>query len=121
MACVAAWLRAGGWGVRVAEGYAHGNDIEARRGSKRWLIEAKGAGSRPELRVDYFLVVLGCLLQRMSDAPAVYSIALPVHPQFERLWERLPSLAKKRIGISLLLVDSSGAVRQVNRRTYHTG
>ena len=110
-AAVAAWLRSHGWEVQLAEGRAHGIDIEARRGSERWVIEAKGLGSSDPMRVNYFLAVLGCLLQRMSDDRATYSIALPDHRQFERLWMRLPALAKQRTGISLLLVSDAGQVR----------
>jgi hypothetical protein len=65
------------------------------------------------MRVNYFLGVLGELLQRMSDPEAKYSIALPDLPQFRRLWERLPELAKRRTTISALFVSGSGDVEEV--------
>ena len=89
--------------------------MDAHSGLSRWIIEVKGQGSRPEMRVNYFLGILGELLQRMSDPQARYSIALPDLPQFRRLWERLPSLAKERTGISALFVASSGKVEEVKQ------
>jgi hypothetical protein len=112
-AAISSWLQANGWGVRVAEGRSHGVDIEARRRGERWVIEAKGVGSRPEMRLNYFLGILGTVLQRMSDEDATYSIALPDYGQYERLWQRLPRLAKERTGISLLLVAEDRTVRQL--------
>jgi len=62
------------------------------------------------MRVNYFLSILGEILQRMDDPEAKYSIALPDIKQFRLLWERFPSLAKKRTGISILFVDSNGKI-----------
>jgi hypothetical protein len=53
------WLEADGWTVEVAWRGAHGVDIAARRDADLWLIEVKGRGSRPEMRVNYFLAILG--------------------------------------------------------------
>ena len=85
-------------------------DIEAVRGGKRWLIEVKGIGSRSAMRVNYFIGVLGETLQRMDHAEAKYSIAVPDVPQFRRLWDRLPDLAKQRTTISALFVTPDGSV-----------
>jgi hypothetical protein len=108
-----AWLEAAGWKVDVAWGGEHGIDMDARRGDSRWIIEVKGQGSRPEMRVNYFLGVLGETLQRMNDPQARYSIALPDLPQFRRLWDRLSSVAKERTRISALFVAGSGEVEEV--------
>ena len=104
-------LTAEGWTVSTAWSHAPGVDIDARRGSDRWMIEIKGPGSRPQMRVNYFLSMLGEILQRMDDPNARYSIALPDLPQYRRLWERLPMLAKQRTGIDILFVDENGKVR----------
>jgi hypothetical protein len=104
------WLDADGWSASVAWAKQPGADIDARRGEERWLIEVKGPGSRPQMRVNYFLGILGETLQRMSDPHARYSIALPELIQYRRLWERLPALAKKRAGISAIFVSKSGGV-----------
>ncbi len=106
------WLKDQGWHVNVAWSNQPGIDIEATRNGERWIIEVKGRGSRPPMRVNYFLAVLGELLQRMCDPKAKYSIALPDLEQYRRLWERLPQLAKKRTGISALFVDNNGKVQE---------
>lgn len=104
------WLRARGWETSIAWGREHGIDIEAQQQNLRWVIEVKGRGSRPEMRVNYFISMLGELLQRMDDPTATYSIALPDMPEFHRLWQRLPALVKARTGISALFVNTSGMV-----------
>jgi len=104
-------LNSEGWVVKTAWAHATGVDIDARRGSDRWMIEVKGPGSRPQMRVNYFLSMLGEILQRMDDPNARYSIALPDLPQYRGLWERLPMLAKQRTGIDILFVDTDGKVR----------
>ena len=104
-------LTAEGWTVSTAWSHAPGVDIDARRGSDRWMIEVKGPGSRPQMRVNYFLSMLGEILQRMDDPAARYSIALPDLPQYRGLWNRLPMLAKQRTGIDILFVDADRKVR----------
>lgn len=109
------WLKADGWRAEVAWGRQRGVDIEAvGRDGERWLIEVKGCGSRSAMRVNYFIAVLGETLQRMDDANARYSIALPDMPQFRGLWDRLPRLAKERTRISILFVGADGRVREAH-------
>jgi hypothetical protein len=60
------------------------------------------------MRINYFLSILGELLQRMDDPEAEYSIALPDMKQFRGLWQRLPKLAKSRTKISALFISQSG-------------
>lgn len=104
------WLVGEGWQVQVAWGRSQGIDIEAHQGTKHWVIEVKSGGSLQPMRVNYFLGALGELLQRMDNPEASYSIAFPDMQQFRRLWERLPALAKNRMGISALFVDKNGNV-----------
>lgn len=104
------WLSRDGWQVKVQWGKAPGIDIEATRGSERWVIEAKGCGSLQPMRVNYFIGILGETLQRMDDPAARYSIALPDLPQYRGLWQRLPRLAKTRTGISILFAGSDGKI-----------
>jgi hypothetical protein len=99
-----------GWQTEVAWGGTHGIDIDARRGSERWIIEVKGGGSRDAMRVNYFLSILGEVLQRMNDPAARYSIALPNVQQFRNLWMRLPALARKRTAIDAIFVSENGAI-----------
>lgn len=107
------WLNKDGWNIEVAWGKMPGIDIDAKRGSERWIIEVKGPGSRSPMRVNYFIGILGEALQRMIDPNARYSIALPDLRQYRGLWERLPRLAKSRTTISLLLVSKSGQIESV--------
>ncbi len=102
------WLIAQGWKTQVAWGGQHGIDIDARRGTERWIIEVKGCGSRSEMRVNYFLGILGETLQRMDDPTARYSIVLPDMRQFRNLWNKLPWLAKQRTTIDIILVSEDG-------------
>lgn len=110
---IQSWLEAAGWRVEVRWGHDHGVDLDAFRGSERWRIEVKGGGSLDPMRVNYFLAVLGELLQRMDDPAARYSIALPDVQQFRGLWSRLPKIAKARTQITALFVGSPGAVEEV--------
>jgi hypothetical protein len=108
------WLESSGWQASVVWGRSPGIDIKATKNDQRWIIEAKGCGSLSPMRVNYFLSILGELLQWMDDPGAHYSIALPDMKQFRRLWQRLPRLAKPRTTISALFVDSRGAVNEVS-------
>jgi hypothetical protein len=110
---VKSWLELDGWSVEVAWGKQRGVDLIAKRGAEIWLIEAKGCGSRPEMRVNYFIGMLGELLQRMSLPDARYSIALPDMQQFRRLWDRLPALARERTQITAIFVSTEGAITHV--------
>jgi hypothetical protein len=109
------WLEAQGWTVEVAWAKTRGIDLHARRGEQRWIIEAKGSGSRDAMRVNYFPAVLGETLQRMDDPKAAYSIALPDLKQFRNLWSRLPMVAKQRTKITALFVKGDGRVEQVDK------
>jgi len=104
------YLSTRGWDTRIAWDKGHGPDIEAKRGTERWIIEVKGPGSRDQMRVNYFLFILGEILQRMNDPNCKYSIALPDMKQFRGLWERLSELAKNRTGVTALFVNSVGGV-----------
>jgi hypothetical protein len=108
-----AWLEGIGWNVVVTWGRSQGINIDARQSGRRWVIEAKGRGSLDPMQVNYFLGVLGELLQQMRDPQAKYSVALPDLPRFRRLWNRLPEMAKRRTGFSALFVDDSGRVEEV--------
>lgn len=104
------WLIGEGWQVQVAWGHSQGVDIKASQGTMKWVIEVKGGGSLQPMRVNYFLGVIGELLQRMDEPDTSYSIAFPDIQQFKGLWERLPALAKQRTKITALFVDRNGKV-----------
>ena len=104
------YLERDNWTVTVAWGKKRGIDIDAKKGKHRWIIEAKGCGSLSPMRVNYFISGLGELLQHMDDYDAKYSLAVPDIEQFKKLWEKLPDLAKERIKISCLFVDTNGNI-----------
>ncbi|MBO3744993.1 hypothetical protein J5X84_02860 [Streptosporangiaceae bacterium NEAU-GS5] len=99
------YLEASGWSVTVAWGRDHGIDIEAHRGHEHLYLEAKGEAANPAQQVNYFIGALGELVQRLRDPSASYGLALPDHPQYRRLAERLPPLARQRLNLVVMLVD----------------
>jgi hypothetical protein len=101
-----------GWQVQSIWGRAAAIDFEAQRDAQRWMIAAKGSSSFDAVRVNYFLAILGELLQRMTDADARYSIALPDMKQLHRFWPTLPSIAKARTEVTALFVAPSGEVTE---------
>jgi hypothetical protein len=99
------YLTDNGWEVDVAYGKKGGIDILAKKEALRWVIEVKGCGSRPPMRNNYFLTVLGETLQRMDCNETRYSIAFPDMEKFRRLWNELPNLAKERTKIDCIFVS----------------
>jgi hypothetical protein len=95
-----------GYSTTVAWGHSRGADIVAEKGNERLIIEVKGCGSLQPMRVNYFLSILGEVLQRMDSEDCKYFIALPKIQQYVNLWYKLPALAKQRTKISLILVDN---------------
>lgn len=102
------------WQVEIAWGKTHGADVVAQKGNQKWIIEIKGCGSLNAMRVNYFLSIIGELLQRMDDSNAKYSIALPNMKQFRKLWERFPKLAKERTTISAMFISKDGSILEEN-------
>lgn len=103
-----------GYLTSVAWGHSRGADIVAQKGNERLIIEVKGCGSRQQMRVNYFLAILGEVLQRMDNTNCDYFIALPKMQQYLNLWQKLPKLAKQRTKISLILVDDNGHLEFFN-------
>lgn len=107
------WLSTDGWTTKIAWARERGSDVVAtKQDAAPWVIEVKGCGSRPQMQGNYFLAILGQILQRMQDPSAKYSIALPDLPRFRGLWERLPDAAKARAGVSALFVGADGSVAE---------
>jgi hypothetical protein len=107
-AAVKAHLEADGWTVTVAWGRERGIDIDARGASERLVIEAKGEAPAGPQQVNYFLGALGELIQRMDDPTARYGLAFPDHRQYRGLVDRLPALAKERLGLVVYFVGVDG-------------
>ena len=107
-------LESNGWSLKVAWGRERGIDIEALRGAERWIIECKGTGSLAPMQNNYFVGVIGELMQRMSDDRAKHSIAFPDLPKFRRLWSELPRTVKERLRLSALFVSGDGNVAELS-------
>ncbi len=103
------YLEERGFSVVVAWGRERGPDLDARRGTDRWIVEAKSEAPSGPQQVNYFLGALGELVQRMSDASARYALALPDHKQYRGLVDRWRSLARKRLRLAVFFVRPEGA------------
>ena len=105
---ISKYLEDHGFTVTVAWGRTRGIDIDASRGSDRLIIEAKAEVPNPPQQVNYFLNALGELVQRMNDPNARYGLALPDNRQYRGLVDRLPPLARARLGLNVYFVRRSG-------------
>lgn len=102
-----------GWHAEITQRKSHSLDIEASRGKERWIIEVSGLGT-PDF-VNSFVSVFGEILQRMDDPRNKYSVAFPDMKPFRRLWERLPTLAKNKTGITALFIDPAEMVTEIDK------
>ncbi|MBQ3652839.1 MAG: hypothetical protein II954_00305 [Synergistaceae bacterium] len=104
-----------GWIVSINLGHNKGVDFEARKDDSCWRIEAKSSYAlkkgtllpREASKTNYFLNALSEILQRMDDPNVHYAIAFPKINKYEELWAQLPSEAKKRTQIHMILVSDS--------------
>jgi hypothetical protein len=107
-------LTAQGWATEVAWGKARGMDIAASKDGQRWLIECKGSGSLAPMQNNYFVGVIGEIVQRMADPEAKHSIAFPDLAKLRRLWSELPKHVKHTLKLTALFVASDGTVTELN-------
>lgn len=100
-------LTSQGFEVKVAWDRTPGIDIDGRHpDGRRHVIEAKGeTGTTGAQQVNYFIGMLGELVQRMNDEHAEYGIALPMNRQYRGLVDRLPRLARDRLRLNVFWVD----------------
>lgn len=108
------YLTINGWSLSISWGKSSGTDIIAHKDLKKWIIEVKGCGSLNPMRVNYFLSVLGEILQRMDNQEAKYSVAFPDLKQFRNLWERLPQLSKERTQVTALFINFDGNIEEIS-------
>jgi len=110
-------LKADGWTIRrMALRQRHGADIEATHDSLgTMIIEAKGEGSLNAMRVNYFLMILGELLQKMDNPDKQYGIGLPAYRQFANLIVKLPLWIKQYLKLKVFLV------KKVDAKKYAVG
>jgi hypothetical protein len=108
---VRSFLAADGFAVEVAWGRAPGIDIVARHtDGRRYVIEAKAEiGIAGAQQHNYFVGMLGELVQRMDDPESTYAIALPDNRQYRGLVDRLPELAKKRLSLAVFWANRTAS------------
>jgi hypothetical protein len=106
---VAEFLRTNGYTVTVGKERERGPDIRATKEGINLIIEAKGEGSRSEMFNNYFLNVLGEILQRRSMHATDYGIALPAHAKFARLIDELDDgFVRYHLRLNFYLVHKDG-------------
>jgi hypothetical protein len=90
--------------VAVIFGQAEGIDVEAANENGRILIEARGEAASSEQATDHFLSALGSIVRWMTDADARYAIALPDNKDYRGLVQKLPSLSRSRLNLTVFYV-----------------
>jgi DNA-binding MarR family transcriptional regulator len=106
------FLLARGLSVEVKWGRERGIDVTAHGQTERWIVEAKGEVASDQQQGNYFLGVIGELLQRMDDPSARYALALPNNRRFRGRVSRLPRLARQRLALTVLFVNADGRVTE---------
>jgi hypothetical protein len=90
-------------------GTKHGVDIEATHNREGTLIiEAKGEGTLNPMRVNFFVMVLGELMQKMDSSDKQYGIAFPAHQQYVKLIHKLPLHVKQQMKLHIYLAKRVG-------------
>ena len=104
---VAGFLRDRGYSVAVGKKRERGPDIRASREGLKLILEAKGEGTQNAMFNNFFVSVLGEILQRMNEQAAEYGIALPAHRKFARLIEELSDTPRFVLRLNFYLVRPS--------------
>lgn len=108
-------LKSDEWKTDIKSGTQYGIDIRATKKKRVWIIEVKGSVQSRTQNVNYFLAVLGEILQRMKRKNYKYSIALSNIKQYKNLWGKLPRVAKSRLHLSVLFISNNGEIVQLFR------
>ena len=106
-ASVAEFLRGRGYTVSVGEKRERGADMRATREGLKLIIEAKGEGSRNEMFNNFFVSILGQILQRTAELAAEYGVALPAHRKYARLIEEFSDNTRFILRLNFYLVRPS--------------
>ena len=112
---IASVLKSEGWTVnKLALGQTHGVDIEANHEQNGTiLIEAKGEGSLNPMRVNYFLMIIGEIIQKMDSPTKQYGLGLPAYKQYANLIMKLPMWIKQHLKLKIFLVKRLANERYV--------
>ncbi len=119
------WLERDSWSVNVCTGMMRGIDVDATKGKKRLLIEAKGAKrnsalkhttrlkfDQGQIRVNLGVAMVKCLEMKRDHPDAQVGIAQPDDPDIRRCIDSLvPKLAD--LNIKHYWVKPNGSVTEV--------
>ncbi len=114
-------LEGRGYEVHVRWGKKSGSDILAVIGGTRLVIEAKGEGTSRQMLGNYYLNVLGEILQRMSETGTEYGIALPAHSSYIELVLKLPKQVRTALHLDFYFVRPTGTTHEVGLLRWHAG
>lgn len=100
-------LKNNGWVVKPRKN-KFGIDIEATKNNRNIVIEVKGCGLHATAMSNNFNNVFGQIIKDMKDKNAEYYVAFPHIQPYIRLWESISDLAKNRLRVNVIWVDTNG-------------
>lgn len=99
------WLEEKGWQTEE-----HNKYIEACRDNQRWIIDIYQATRGRKMPLPNKLTDI---IKKMEDADAYYSVALVDSPIYRKQWNEIPTAAKERLQVSVLLADRLGHILEM--------
>lgn len=99
------WLEEKGW-----ETIEHNRYIEAKKQERKWLIDIYQTTRGRKVPLPSKLTEM---IKKMDDGDAYYSVALVDSPIYRKQWDEIPSVAKERLQVSVILADRSGRVLEM--------
>lgn len=99
------WLEERGWQTSK-----HSRYIEASKSEKKWYIDIYQTTRGRKMPLSS---KISDVIKKMEDDEALYSVALVDSPIYRKQWEELPSGAKKRLQVSVILADHMGNVVEI--------
>jgi hypothetical protein len=106
-ATVAGFLRDRGYTVAVGKKRERGADVRATKEGLKLVLEAKGEGTLNPMFNNFFVSVLGEILQRMNEHATEYGVALPAHRKYSRLIEELSDTPRWVLRLNFYVVRPS--------------
>lgn len=99
------WLEEKGWNT-----VEHSRYIEAQKDTQKWYIDIYQATRGRKMPLPNKITEM---LKKMDDGDAHYSVALVDSPVYRKQWNEIPSAAKERLQVSVILADRAGRVLEM--------
>ena len=99
------WLEEKGW-----ETIEHNRYIEAKKQERKWFIDIYQTTRGRKVPLPSKLTDM---IKKMDDNDAYYSVALVDSPIYRKQWNEIPSVAKERLQVSVILADRMGHVLEM--------